>query len=144
MQTIFDNLTEDLKLCASSSFYSTFLEIYKPLINELSKNHSLEEKDLLELWTQHTDHMTNNLKDSFDFLKDLSGLWNGHFERLKDTKFIVKANLGSLMNKNDQVLLVHDKKLNLLVDKLRQESTEAKLDKNLADISKDLNDFQTT
>ncbi|CAH0559059.1 unnamed protein product [Brassicogethes aeneus] len=87
--------------------------------------------EIMQLWNKQLKEIQNELDETQIFIKNVKILWDGHYFRIDDLQNLVEMDLQQVITKNGLHCEVYENKFNLIIDKLRQQPSEAKLKKVL-------------
>nr|CAD7571159.1 unnamed protein product [Timema californicum] len=87
-----------------------------------------------DVWRDVINMLTQNLQETFKFLRESGALWGRHKARVRAIHEVVLAALEHRFIESDFGRQKLEARLNLALDQLRQESVEDKLDKELREV----------
>ncbi|XP_044262953.1 uncharacterized protein LOC123010272 isoform X2 [Tribolium madens] len=109
---------------------------YKSILLDVAELYTCDIAELQNLWTNITTYMETNINNTNTFLKNSAHLWDNHFARTDEIKELVLKDLTNLIEKHNKLAQTFEKKMNNSLDKLREGSSVAKLNKHLRDVNK--------
>jgi hypothetical protein len=138
LKTITNALTEDEKKSEENSLNMEYFnsEMYQDIVDDIAEQYTCDVADLQKLWNSVTGYMETNIKNTYTFLNGSAHLWDGHFARVNDGKAVILEDLRLLIARNDKAAQEYEKKIYKILDKMREQSTIPKLDKDLDELNK--------
>ncbi|KYB25095.1 hypothetical protein TcasGA2_TC031381 [Tribolium castaneum] len=109
---------------------------YKSLLVDVAELYTCDIAELQNLWTNITTYMESNINNTNIFLKNSAHLWDNHFARTDEIKKLVLKEMTNLIEKHHKLAQNFEKKMYNALDKLREGSSTAKLNKHLKEVNK--------
>ncbi|KAF7274785.1 hypothetical protein GWI33_012554 [Rhynchophorus ferrugineus] len=135
LKCVYETLTE----MDEDEVSSIQCEMYTPTIEEMRDIYNNKLDLVQQIWNDLIKDMSKTVDHTYKFLIAGSTLFEKHFRRLTVLQLMVQKDISNVIIGNNRVLEMYGLKLNVLLDTLRQEPTEDKVNKTFEEIKKHLN-----
>ncbi|KAL1513176.1 hypothetical protein ABEB36_002621 [Hypothenemus hampei] len=112
------------------------IEVYTPTLKEIRENYDVEFEKIQTAWNDLMIKLLETMDNNYRFLNALTILWENHFQRTEVLRMIILRDLENTIKLNNKVCKQYETEHNILIDTLRQESSQEKAKKTFESIKK--------